>query len=723
MEIKKPLYLNVEQAVDRIIDLFEKDIRIGTPLGLGKPVLLINTLYQRAKKDPSIKLNINGSLSVEKPGGDSDLERRFWGPVVEKHFGGVQDLDYMLDLRAGTLPENVIITEAYCKAGAYRNDPKMQQNYVSSNYTHTVRDAYAGGFKVYAQMMARQEDENGVKYSAACNADLILGIFDIYEKNEKKGIRHLSIGVVNPHLPFMYGDAVVSADKWDIVIDDPSCYAPLFAPPHQPVTVSDYFIGLHVSTLIKDGGTLQIGIGALGDSIAYCLGLRNNQNPAYNTVLEDSGIRARYNELIDETGGTGVFEKGLYGSTEMLVDGFLQLYKSGVIKRKVYHHAGVQRLINEGRLEEKIPKDILQQMLDQETIPPYLTQKDFAALHKVGVFKEGVTYADGHIVCEGKTYSPLLLDSNNLEAICENCLGTELKNGIVLTGAFFIGPQEFYDDLKNMPLEEKLQFEMCGVDVANQLYGGETLRRLQRTDGRFCNTGMKATLLGHISSDMLEDGTVISGVGGQYNFVAMGHALHDGRVIMMIKSTRQEKGRTYSNILYKYGNVTIPRHLRDIIVTEYGIADIRSKNDQDVIKEMLNVTDSRFQDELLAEAVKHNKIPGDYKIPEQFRNNTPEALAAKMGAAKASGLFPAFPFGGIFSKEELAIAFSLRALKGKMVSDTASEIPQIMNSLPTDIPGDLVPVFERMGLINPKTPEEKKTCMQLMLALKVAGLF
>jgi hypothetical protein len=94
------------------------------------------------------------------------------------------------------------------------------------------------------------------------------------------------------------------------------------------------------------------------------------------------------------------------------------------------------------------------------------------------------------------------------------------KNGVVLTGAFFIGPKDFYDTLNHMPEEEQNQFEMTGVEVANQLYGNETLRALQRKEGRFCNTGMKATVLGHVSSDMLEDGTVISGVGGQYNFVS-----------------------------------------------------------------------------------------------------------------------------------------------------------------------------------------------------------
>ena len=53
----------------------------------------------------------------------------------------------------------------------------------------------------------------------------------------------------------------------------------------------------------------------------------------------------------------------------------------------------------------------------------------------------------------------------------------------------------------------------------------------------------------------------------------------------------------HSNIRWAYGHQTIPRHLRDVTVTEYGVADLRGKSDADVIAAMLAVTDSRFQDE------------------------------------------------------------------------------------------------------------------------------
>ena len=119
---------------------------------------------------------------------------------------------------------------------------------------------------------------------------------------------------------------------------------------------------------------------------------------------------------------------------------------------------------------------------------------------------------------------------------------------------------------------------------------------------------------------------MVSGVGGQYNFVAMAHELPGARSILMLRSTRSKGGKVTSNIVRSYGHITIPRHLRDIVVTEYGIADLRGKSDQKIIAELLKVADSRFQDELLSQAKQAGKIPADFEIAAEFRNNTPEQL-------------------------------------------------------------------------------------------------
>ena len=63
------------------------------------------------------------------------------------------------------------------------------------------------------------------------------------------------------------------------------------------------------------------------------------------------------------------------------------------------------------------------------------------------------------------------------------------------------------------------------VSFTNELYGDEDAKRRARVDARFVNNAMMATLMGAAISDGLENGQVVSGVGGQYNFVAQAFAL------------------------------------------------------------------------------------------------------------------------------------------------------------------------------------------------------
>ena len=128
---------------------------------------------------------------------------------------------------------------------------------------------------------------------------------------------------------------------------------------------------------------------------------------------------------------------------------------------------------------------------------------------------------------------------------------------------------------------------MMPVSFTNELYGDEDTKRRARIDARFVNNAMMATLMGAAISDGLENGQVVSGVGGQYNFVAQAFALQGARSILTVEATRQAGAKAQSNIRWSYGHETIPRHLRDVIVTEYGVADLRGKSDADVIAAML----------------------------------------------------------------------------------------------------------------------------------------
>jgi len=188
-------------------------------------------------------------------------------------------------------------------------------------------------------------------------------------------------------------------------------------------------------------------------------------------------------------------------------------------------------------------------------------------------------------------------------------------------------------------------------------------KRAARVKARFINNAMMATLLGDVISDALEDGQVVSGVGGQYNFAAQSFALEGARFIIMLPATRTAGGRVTSNIRWNYGHTTIPRHLRDVVVTEYGVADLRGKTDRDVIAAMLAVADSRFQDELLARAKRAGKIEQRFKLPGAWRDNTPERIARALAPAREQGLLPPFPFGTDFTAVEQRLIPALALLR------------------------------------------------------------
>jgi acyl-CoA hydrolase len=638
------IFADVESCVDATIARVGRRIRLGTPLGLGKANHIVNEFFRRAQEDSHLELRIFTALTLARPYAKGELERRFIEPLAERLFGGYPELAYVSPLRQGTLPDNIRVTEFYFQPGSFLSSPLAQQQYVSSNYTHVVRDILDAGINVLAQLVARAPEE-GDAISLSCNPDLTLDLAPRMREAERRGEKVALLAQVNRQLPFMYGDAVVSPDYFDAVVDERKYDFPLFAPADPPVSTADYLIALYVSALVRDGGTLQLGIGSLGDAITYVLKLRHEDNDTYREVLSNAGVCGRFGDVVERVGGTGRFDQGLYASTEMLVHGFLELYRCGVLKRRVHSHVELQRRLNAGG-----------------------------------------TLEDMH--------------------------GTHIAHA-----CFFLGPPRFYEALREMRRCEREQFCMTGIEFVNQLYGQEELKRLQRRDARFVNTGLIVTLSGAVNSDALEDGRVVSGVGGQYNFVTMAQALEDGRSILLIRSTRDERGVLRTNIRGSYGSITIPRHLRDIIVTEYGIADIRGRTDEAVATALIQIADARFQDELLQGVQRAGKMPSRYRIPDWCRGNRPEKLGQVLAPYRARGLFPPFPFGTDLTHEEIVLKQALEHLKH--VIERKRDLvpgPGVVHKV-IDVPGYARPYLERMKLDAPGTLKERLLQRAVVYAL------
>ncbi|MEP6838239.1 MAG: acetyl-CoA hydrolase/transferase C-terminal domain-containing protein [Bradyrhizobium sp.] len=558
------LFSDPEAIAEDIIRDVGTNLVVGLPLGLGKANHVINALYARAAADRSINLTFFSALTLEKPKPTSLLEKRFIGPVIDRLFGGYPDLTYAGALHAGALPPNIQVIEFFFLAGKWLRVPYAQQHYISANYTHASSYLLSRGLNVVTQLVAKRVVDGVARYSLSCNTDTTL---DILRARAEGRASFKLIGQVNSELPFMPGLGDLPGDEFSAVLDSPATDFPLFAPPAEPITDAKYAIGLHAAGLVPDGGTLQIGIGQVGDALAQGLIVRHRDNNQFHAIMKRLAPGAELHAAVQ----TGPFEKGLYGVSEMLFEAFLGLIEAGILKRDV--------------------------------------------------------------------------------------------DGVMLHGAFFLGPKSFYRALREMPPEQIARIQMMPVSFTNELYGDEAAKRRARVGARFVNNVMMATLTGAAVSDGLEDGQVVSGVGGQYNFVAQAFALEGARSILALEATRQAGEGTQSNIRWNYGQETIPRHLRDVFVTEYGVADVRGKSDAETIAAMLQITDSRFQGELAKIAKDAGKLPRNFEIPPDHRENFPDRIAIALKPAREAGLLPSFPFGSDFTEVEQRLIPALQVLQ------------------------------------------------------------
>ncbi len=76
------------------------------------------------------------------------------------------------------------------------------------------------------------------------------------------------IGVVNPHVPFSYGD-LIPVQRFTALVRD---NRPLFTKDYVTPSETDAAIGRTISELIPDGACLQMGIGSLPNAVCASLG-------------------------------------------------------------------------------------------------------------------------------------------------------------------------------------------------------------------------------------------------------------------------------------------------------------------------------------------------------------------------------------------------------------------------------------------------------------------
>lgn len=610
------IYQSATELADSLILSLGKNVVLGLPIGIGKAVHIVDALFERARSDSSISLTIFTGLTLSAPRVETGLESRLVGPLVERLYADWPTPAYARAVSENSVPSNIRIREFYLRPGAYLGNDFAQQNYVSINYSQVVAELLELGVNAVVQLVASRAGSPG-KYSLSSNPEITLDLLPQLEARRLLGQAVAMVGQVNSNLPYMFGDAEIDESRFDFILDSDELQFPLFGLPNRRVTPVDYATGMHVASLVPDGGTLQLGIGSFSDAVAHCLSLRHGSPEVFTDVLNrlpGGTASTRRSSLPVEK---APFEKGLYASTELLSDALFALFERGLIKR---------------------PADE-----DDETL---------------------------------------------------------------IHAGFFVGSRALYEALNELPTERRKLINMTRISFVNTLFGEEQRKRRQRRDARFVNETMMATLLGAAVSDALDDGQVVSGVGGQFDFVSMAHSLQNAHSILMLRASRTSRGVTQSNIRWSYGHTTVPRHHRDIFVSEYGIAATRGKTDMQVIESMLQIADSAFQAELIEQSKRARKLAADYRLPDDAVNNSSQAITDIFEDADLQLHFPEYPLGTDLTVVEQQLARALEWLQLNMTR-TSSKLGVLLKSnLSKDLPKQNA-ALDRLGLGQPSTIDSR----------------
>lgn len=129
---------------------------------------------------------------------------------------------------------------------------------------------------------------------------------------------------------------------------------------------------------------------------------------------------------------------------------------------------------------------------------------------------------------------------------------------------------------------------------------------LAKNDNMIClNNALEVDLYGQIASE--SNGIrQISGTGGQLDFTIGANHSKDGKALICLSSTYTDKdGKLHSRIkpfLDPCTIITVPRSYAPMVVTEYGIADLRGKSTWERAELLINIAHPEFRDQLIEDA-------------------------------------------------------------------------------------------------------------------------
>ena len=123
-------------------------------------------------------------------------------------------------------------------------------------------------------------------------------------------------------------------------------------------------------------------------------------------------------------------------------------------------------------------------------------------------------------------------------------------------------------------------------------HGLSVLRRIEKFTA--LNSAIEVDLSGRINSETA-DGSYLGGLGGLPDFIAGANAAESGRSIIALPATaRTGQSRIVANI----ATVSVEADAADLVVTEWGVAELRGCDLEERARRMIAIAAPQFRDEL-----------------------------------------------------------------------------------------------------------------------------
>ncbi len=169
----------------------------------------------------------------------------------------------------------------------------------------------------------------------------------------------------------------------------------------------------------------------------------------------------------------------------------------------------------------------------------------------------------------------------------------------VSVATFAMGSEDLYSWLEN---NDEVAFLPVEVVNAPEIIGRNELMIT-------INGALGVDVHGQVVADTI-GGDQFSGIGGQEDFISGPGLSLSQRSLLCLPSTAKVDGRTISRIVPWFGAgavITTPRHQVDIVVTEYGAAELEGKTVHQRGEALAAIAHPDFRDELLEAAERASK--------------------------------------------------------------------------------------------------------------------